>query len=245
MEKLLVASMSGGLDSATLVTKALEDGFMVLPVNFIYGQKNSVEIVAQKKLHDFFKSKYGDDKILETLTIDIEKTMKPVIDMYKNLRDKNHFEDVGEFYTPSRNMVFAVLSAQIAEIIANVKNIKEVYIGLGIHHHTEYREYWDITPEFADKLQQLFSLNDAIKMYVYAPYADKLKSDILKDAIKMGLDYKKTWTCYDPQYDFKENIYKPCKICEACVERAKAGHDLNISDINEYYVDAKEVTIKC
>ncbi len=120
----------------------------------------------------------------------------------------------------------------IGEIFALYDNYNEVNIALGIHEHSELaygkkRNYWDITVDFVEKLNQLLSLNDSIKIEVFAPFKGKRKSDIIKYVINNELPYKITWTCYNPIIEVEENytIYKSCGKCEACIERKYAFNE--------------------
>lgn len=241
-EKLCVISMSGGLDSSTLARKAIEDGYIVLPLNFNYGQKNAIEQTAFKSIFAEYKARFPN-KILEPVNVDLTKVMEESIKLYENMRDigKMKNETEMEFYTPSRNLVFSTLAAMIGEIAAFSSNLTEVKIGIGIHKHTQYdRDYWDITPEFVSKLNDLFALNDCMKVSLYAPYAEVTKDEIVKDAIRLHVPISKTWTCYEPQKTelASSEIYKPCLKCEACIEREAAGKEAGLSayKINDYSV---------
>lgn len=234
-KKLIIATMSGGLDSSTLVLKALADGYLVQPVSFKYNQKHSLEVQALKEITSIYKEKYPE-LLLDTLTIDLSLILGPVLKSWAELRDsKKMLENTDmEFYTPSRNLVFSVLAGMIGEIIANGMEVTEVQIGLGIHEHETYdRDYWDISPEFIKRLDYLFELNDTMRVSMYTPYKDKTKDKIILDAIKLGVPIHKTWTCYDPITEL--DISKPCLICEACVERQQSGDKAGYSMINKYW----------
>ena len=245
MKRLVVVSMSGGLDSTTLCAKALAEGNMVLPVNFSYGQKNVCEIIAQNKLHKHFKFIYGD-KILETVNIDLTTSIKDAVAMWQENRDNGSLEAKTElgYYMPSRNLVFMAISAVIGEIIALDSSIEHISLGLGIHKHSDVyaRDYWDISPEFAKRLTHLLELNDVVKVDVYAPYADVYKKGIIEDTIRLKVPYDMTWTCYDPIRDLESEItkYVPCLECEACKEREiQAIGTLLEGKINQYCLTIK------
>jgi len=247
--KLCVVSMSGGLDSTTLAVRAIHDGYVIQPINIKYGQKNAIEKESFKTIYEYIKKEYPD-QIMEPIILDLESMLDSSINMYKRIRDSGqvHEKTEMEFYTPSRNLVFSTLAAMVGEIAAIASSKTEVRIGLGIHKHSEYdRDYWDITPEFVKRLNFLFELNDCMNVEMYAPYAEDPKSTIVRDAIKMGVPYKNTWTCYNPAYkpllkntaDGTVTVdVSPCLKCEACIERQKAGEEANIHDINDYKIAA-------
>ena len=245
--KLCVVNSSGGLDSSTLMRKALDEGFKILPINYNYGQKNIVEMSAQKQIVNQFKKQFPD-MIMDTIVIDFTQTFGDAIKTFQNNRDSGKTEDeIGmKYYMPSRNLLFMSTSAVIGEILALDENIKEIYLGLGIHKHSDIyeRDYWDISPEFAEKLQDLLSLNDSTSVKVYAPYKDSFKSKIIEDMVKFNIPYRLTWTCYDPVISYNEkielNLATPCKVCEACLERSTQAN--NVVDgfgeiINDYTLE--------
>jgi 7-cyano-7-deazaguanine synthase len=232
--------MSGGLDSSTLAMKAIEDGFTIMPININYGQKNKVEQLAFKNIYSFFKRNFGD-QVLDPVDIDLTTVMQTSLRTWQRLRDSGIMskETDMEFYTPSRNLLFSTIAAVIGEIASLATGMKELKIGLGIHKHTEYdRDYWDITPEFVTRLNNLLELNDCMKVEMYAPYAQVTKDMIVLDAIRLGLPYELTWTCYNPVITStpKGIKYKPCLKCEACHERQSAGEKAEVFDINNYSI---------
>ena len=242
MKDLTILSMSGGLDSATLCAEALHQGHEIFILNFNYGQKNIVEMKAFENLFDFYKREYiSNGTIIGQKQIDLTTIFGEFTKLWQEMRDDNLKEKAHhQFYMPSRNLFFAVLSAVVGEIIALNKNYKKVNIGLGIHKHNEnaygknHRDYWDITPEFAKRLSSIFELNDVINLNVFAPFADKTKADVVRRALELKVPYNLTWTCYNPS--IKEGIAIPCLTCEACVERELAGKEVGINDINNYHI---------
>ncbi len=237
--KLCVVSMSGGLDSATLAMRAIEDGYNILPINIKYGQKNIVEKLAFKKISSIYQSRFPD-QFMDAIELDLESMLETSLNLYKKIRDNNKVLDATEmeFYTPSRNLVFSTLAAMIGEIAVIADSRTELAIGLGIHKHSQYdRDYWDISPEFVNRLNHLFELNDCVDVKMYSPYVNEPKSSIVKDAVRLGVPYEETWTCYEPlEFIGVEPAitYKPCLKCEACVERQQAGDEAGVPDINDY-----------
>jgi len=245
MDKLCVISMSGGLDSTTLAFKAIEDGFTILPINIEYGQKNIVELQAFSNIIRFLQLKFSE-QVLDPVHLNLAEMMKQSAELYQRLRDSHQVKHATghEFYTPSRNLVFSTLAAMIGEIAAIAEELTEVKVGLGIHAHSDVyeRDYWDITPQFVEKLNAVFALNDSMDIGIYAPYSNVLKSEIVKDAIRLQVPYDLTWTCYNPvKKELLTTIkYTPCLKCEACQERARAGEQAKIYDINQYSLEIKK-----
>jgi len=239
MNKLCVISMSGGLDSTVLAYKALSEGYNIIPINIFYGQKNEIEKVAFENILKEIKDKYPD-RVIDTVLIDLTQILETSLKLYQSIRDSGKVEEATEqeFYTPSRNLLFSTIAAVVGEIAAIASGNTKVKIGLGIHQQTVYaRDYWDISPEFVNRLNHLFELNDCIQVSMYAPYADQTKDKIVLDAIKLEVPILKTWTLYNPTLLL--NSYLPCHKCEACVERQAAGDKAGYPDINDYLIDGR------
>ena len=250
MAKLCIVSHSGGLDSSTLIAKALAEGMIVQPITFDYGQTNIIEGIAQDRVWAIYKKRYGDN-IRQTIELNIGELLGSIKKQYQAIRDSGKVEDKTEleFYTPFRNLVFSSLASMVGEIICLTEDIDELYVGIGVHKHSSdsyKKDYWDITPAFVEKLNDVLKLNDGIQCRVYAPYANDFKEVIVKDAIDLDVPYKDTWTCYNPKVtgiDFSEEhpdtgytLYEPCLKCEACLERQIQGEKAGVDDINDYEI---------
>ena len=245
MHKLAIISLSGGLDSSTLLAQALHEGYSVITIGFNYGQKNIPELTQRQKIIKYFKEKYPEKYIKDEI-LDVSSTLNNFTRIYEELRDSNKIkeETTHKFYTPSRNLLFAVFSAVIGEISALAMDFNEVSIGLGLHKHSEEaygqnKDYWDITPEFAKRLQYLFELNDVKKIEIYTPFIELTKTDVVKRSLQLNVPIELTWTCYDPVYRnlVDDVVYAyPCGKCEACIEREIAGKRSGIGEtINKYF----------
>ena len=247
MKKIVIVSHSGGLDSSVLISKAISFGYDVQPINFNYGQKNLVEITSQKRVVERFKEMYGD-RIKDTINIDFNKILKPVIKQFQEARDSGKIQEKTdlEYYMPFRNLTFASMCGMIGEMISMYEEYDEVLIGLGVHLHSEgnySKNYWDITPEFVEKLNAVMELNDSGVFGIFAPYKDGYKNDIINDAKLLDVPYELTWTCYNPIKEIDNFINNeitikaiPCLCCESCKERESMGQMSKVIDINNYSV---------
>jgi len=239
VKKLLIQSFSGGIDSTTtLYQAAMKDGFdLIIPINYTYGQKNIVETIVQKELINYIKNDLGDEIVMDVLNINIEAMFPNGMNFYKELRDSDVIKEKTntEYYTPMRNMLFSTIAAMIGELTALSKTeVYEVHIGIGLHKHSDIyaKDYWDITPEFVEKMNGVFALNDAVNLKLYAPFKDSTKTQLVGNALEMQVPYKQTWTCYNPSTS--DGIATPCLDCEACQEREKAFLAHDVLDGNDY-----------
>lgn len=241
--KLAVVSHSGGLDSTTLMGYMLEEGFTVLPLNINYGQENVIEMKAQNNIIEYYKERYGEKRVLDTLKLDLTPIVNPIQDIIEEFRKSgfnNKELDEGNLnqYFPNRNMLFTSIAAVFAETLSYLNNLNETSICIGIHKHTTYKPYWDITSDFAEAVQNVVSLNNAMKVIVETPFVEWTKSDIVKYMIDKKIPYELTWTCYEPQEE--NGYYIACKKCHACVERENAGSENETNNINNYKISINE-----
>lgn len=250
MEKVLcISNLSGGIDSFATTYKALENGYDVFIVNFQYGQLNFIEEYAADRLVNYLREKFGN-KVIGYRKINLDTLLDNFTSIYKQLRDNDKIKNITQtkFYTPSRNLLFSIISTVIGEIIALNSDYQKVLIALGIHTHSDnvYRnQYWDTTTEFVDKLNDLLMLNNAVKILTFTPFVGRSKSDVFRYVIIRNLPYKLTWTCYSPvvSTDTYSIIYKPCLECESCKEREAVGKQLGINDINDYSIQIFDDTL--
>jgi 7-cyano-7-deazaguanine synthase len=235
--KLAVVSHSGGLDSTTLMGYMLENNYVVQPITLNYGQQNVVEMKAQENVVKYFQDRYGKDKVFDTIKLDLTPIINPIQEIINNFR-KNGFENKEldeanlKHYFPNRNLLFSSIAGVFAETLGYLNGLKEVSVCIGIHKHTTYKPYWDITSDFANAVQNVANLNDTMKIDIATPFVEWTKSDIVKYMVEKNIPYELTWTCYEPQ--LKGEYYLPCRVCQACIERENAGIQTNINNMNEY-----------
>ncbi len=248
LNKLCIISHSGGLDSTTLMAKALAEGFIVQPISFEYGQNHRIEMTAQFLSWCALKERHPDN-LREPITLSIGDLLGNIKNQYQAIRNSKKIEEKTEleYYTPFRNLVFSSLAAMVGEIICLTEDIDELWVGIGVHKHSSEsykKDYWDITPGFVNALDTLFKLNDGLSVQVYAPYADEFKETIVRDAVDLDVPYKLTWTCYDPVLTTygDTDSYTPCLKCEACLERQVQGVKAEVDDINEYEINLERIT---
>ena len=223
--KQAVLSLSGGMDSSTLLLHLLANDYKVTALSFDYGQKHRVELERAQQLVDYLNKK--TTKILATNDYGqtTEKMFEPIIyqtiklDGLTSLLDsalveggddvpEGHYEEDNMKATvvPNRNKIFSSLIQSVALSIAN-KTESAVKIAMGIHAG-DHAIYPDCRQEFRDADYKAFAEGnwDAQRVGLYTPYLNGDKFDILKDGEvcckELGVDfnevYKRTNTSYKP-----------------------------------------------
>jgi len=265
MAKNAVLSLSGGMDSSTLLLHLLREGYNVTALSFDYGQKHRVELERAQALIDYVNSKcnqvVGTEP--ETNATIAKLRYMPVsyqvikLDGLVNLLDsalveggddvpEGHYEqdNMKETVVPNRNKIFSSLTQAVALSIAN-KTKEETFISLGIHAG-DHAVYPDCRQEFRDADFEAFKMGnwDADRVKFYTPYLDIDKFGILQDGEKsctsLNLEfdevYSRTNTSYKP-YPSGNSDYKSA----SSVERIEAFIALGRKDPVQYEDETGEV----
>ena len=223
--KQAVLSLSGGMDSSTLLLHLLANDYKVTALSFDYGQKHRVELERAQELVDYLNSKADEtlakNDLGETIKHNFEKiTYQSIkLDGLTSLLDsalveggddvpEGHYEEDNMKATvvPNRNKIFSSLIQSVALSIAN-KTESAVKIAMGIHAG-DHAIYPDCRQEFRDADYKAFAEGnwEASRVSSYTPYLDGDKFDILKDGEicckELNIDfnevYKRTNTSYKP-----------------------------------------------
>ncbi|RUO77256.1 7-cyano-7-deazaguanine synthase QueC [Idiomarina seosinensis] len=205
MSQKVVVIYSGGMDSFTVLNKALQQGHEVSALSFNYGQRHVKELdVAAKVCAELgVPHKVVDITAINTLLAGSSLTDDIEI-------PEGHYQEQSMQSTvvPNRNMI--LLSLAIGYAVS--EQASAVYYGA---HSGDHAIYPDCRPEFVRQMNVVSQLANYEPVAVVAPYLEDDKNEILADGIRMGLDYEKTWTCYNGRD-------KACGKCGACIERLEA-----------------------
>lgn len=208
---IAVVIYSGGMDSYTVLNRAIADGFDVHALSFNYGQRHSKELDYAanvcKKLG--IPHKIVDIRAINTLLAGSSLTSDIAVP------DAEYAEaNMQSTVVPNRNMILLSLAIGYAVSI----DADEVYYGA---HAGDHDIYPDCRPEFVEAMNTVSQLANYKAIPVRSPYLHSSKGDILADGIRMNLDYADTWTCYNGRD-------RACGKCSACRERlaAFAAHGL-------------------
>ena len=256
MKKYAVLSLSGGMDSSTLLLHLLAEGYEVTALSFDYGQKHSVELERAKSLVEYLNSELrpqGYAKITyQVIKLDgLSQLLNSALVTGGDDVPEGHYaeENMKATVVPNRNKIFSSIIQAVALSIANAKNT-EVHIAMGIHAG-DHSIYPDCRQEFRDVDYEAFVTGnwDAEKVKYYTPYLLGDKFDILQDGEKccdkLGIDfnavYKRTNTSYKPlmhivydDYDNPSPEWFSDYKSASSVERIEAFIKLGRKDPVEY-----------
>ena len=211
-KKQAVLSLSGGMDSSTVLLHLLAHDYDVTAVAFDYGQKHKVELERAQELVDYINSSdayQGHNINFRVIKLDglVDLLNSNLVQGGEDVPEGHYEEEnMKETVVPNRNKMFSSIIQAVALSIANEKDCP-VEIAMGIHAG-DHAIYPDCRQEFRDADYNAFIEGnwDADKVTYYTPYLNGDKYDILKDGEvcceKLGLDfnevYKRTNTSYKP-----------------------------------------------
>ena len=251
--KKAVLSLSGGMDSSSLLLHLLANGYDVTALGFDYGQKHRVELERATDLVAYLNEKNcgcGGRPIYGNITHQIIK-----LDGLSQLLNSSlvtggadvpegHYEqdNMKETVVPNRNKIFASLIQAVALSVATKGEKQQVEIAMGIHAG-DHAIYPDCRQEFRDADMEAFKIGnwDSELVTVTTPYLELNKFDILEDGLKscekLRLDfneiYKRTNTSYKP-IKLSENYWVSDFKSAASVERVEAFIKLGRPDPVQY-----------
>jgi len=239
IDKQAVLSLSGGMDSSTLLLHLLANGYKVTALSFDYGQKHRVELERAQQLVDYLKAndlhvRYQVIK-LDGLTSLLNSALVTGGD---EVPEGHYAEDnMKATVVPNRNKIFSSLVQSVALSIAN-ETQQDTFISLGIHAG-DHAIYPDCRQEFRDADHDAFLIGnwDAERVKFYTPYLEGDKFTILQDGEQacdtLGLDfdevYRRTNTSYKP-FPSGNSDYKSA----SSVERIEAFIALGRPDPVQY-----------
>jgi 7-cyano-7-deazaguanine synthase len=222
MKKQAVLSLSGGMDSSTLLLHLLADDYDVTALSFDYGQKHRVELKRAQSLVAYVNEKncgcggkaiYGNVKHQVIKLDGLSQLLNSALVEGGDDVPEGHYEqdNMKDTVVPNRNKIFSSLIQAVALSIAT-KPIaddcsvgQKVDIAMGIHAG-DHAIYPDCRQEFRDADFEAFKIGnwDSDLVSIYTPYLDVNKFDILKDGElacqKLGLNFNEVYKCTNTSY---------------------------------------------
>jgi 7-cyano-7-deazaguanine synthase len=230
--KPAVVLLSGGLDSATVLALARNQGFACHALTIAYGQRHAAELDAAKHVAAALGAKEHRVMHLDlrafggsALTADL-----PV----PRDRDETAMSaGIPVTYVPARNTVFLALALAWAEVLESF----DIFVGVNA---IDYSGYPDCRPEFVRAFEGLANLatkagvENRGRFRVHAPLIDKTKAEIIRLGASLGVDYGLTHSCYDPAVDGAA-----CGRCDSCLLRRAGFAAAGLPDPTRYAPTAK------
>jgi len=216
-----VVLLSGGLDSATCLLIARQQGLETYALSFDYGQRHRVELERARALANRYGAsehrvvRLGLGSPAASALTDSERTVP---------RHSLGKEAIPATYVPARNTLFLAHALAWAEPL----QAPDIYIGANA---LDYSGYPDCRPEFLEAFEAMANLatkagvEGALRFRIQAPLLRLTKAAIIRRAAELGLDFTLTSSCYDPSPDGS-----PCGACDSCLLREKGFREAGLED---------------
>jgi 7-cyano-7-deazaguanine synthase len=217
-----VVLLSGGLDSATVLAIARDEGWQTHALSFRYGQRHAHELdcaaaqaralgAERHELVEFDLRRFGGS----ALTGEIE--------VPKGRDAATMAHGIPVTYVPARNTIFLSFALAWAEVLG----AHDVFIGVNA---LDYSGYPDCRPQYIAAYEAMANLatRDGVegrRLRIHAPLIAMTKADIVRRGSALGVDFALTSSCYDPAADGR-----PCGRCDACVLRARGFDEAGVAD---------------
>jgi 7-cyano-7-deazaguanine synthase len=226
--KKAVVLLSGGLDSATVLAIARAQGYECYALSFDYGQRHRYELQAAKKVAEALGAVEHRTALIDlrtfggsALTADIDVPKDRNMDTIEHEVATNAIPST---YVPARNTIFLSFALAFAETLGAF----DIFLGVNA---MDYSGYPDCRPEFIEAFARMANLGTAYaitsgrEIQFHTPLLQLSKADIVREGMRLGVDYRITSSCYDPAPNGA-----PCGRCDTCQLRAKGFAEAGLDD---------------
>ncbi len=218
-----VVLLSGGLDSATTLAIANDQGFECYALSFFYGQRHAIELEAARKIA-------GSASVKEhrVVSIDLSEFGGSALTDAAIKVPEAPTTGIPVTYVPARNTVFLSLGLAWAEVLG----AHDLFIGVNA---VDYSGYPDCRIEFIHGFEKLANLAtkagvEGSRFTVHAPLIELPKADIIIKGLQLGVNYGNTVSCYQPNRDGEA-----CGRCDSCRIRREGFQSAGVVDPTRYY----------
>ncbi len=222
MQEKAIILLSGGLDSITVLAKAKQQGYQCYALSYDYGQRHNSELDAAKEIAQDYQVQTH-----KIINLGLGAIGGSALTDEHIAVPNTPQQGIPVTYVPARNTVFLSFALGWAEVIGAYN----IFIGVNA---VDYSGYPDCRPAFIEAFQTLANLATKVgvegqEIKIHAPLIHLTKAEIIKQGMALGVNYKKTVSCYSA--DKKGNA---CGICDACKLRQTGFEEAGVSDPTIY-----------
>jgi 7-cyano-7-deazaguanine synthase len=219
--KRAVVLVSGGMDSAVTLALAREQGFDCHALSVDYGQRHSSELEAARRVALALGAREH-----KTVHVDLRSIGGSAL-----TADIDVPADGGAgipiTYVPARNTIMLSIALGWAEVLG----AQDIWCGVNA---VDYSGYPDCRPEFIAAFQTLANLAtkaavEGAALRVQAPLIALGKADIVREGLRLGIDFASTVSCYQA-----DSAGRACRHCDACRLRAEGFKAAGAADPTRY-----------
>jgi 7-cyano-7-deazaguanine synthase len=220
-----VVLVSGGMDSAVTLAMARARGFACHALSVAYGQRHASELAAAARVAAMLGAVEH-----KTVSVDLRSIGGSALtaDIAVPEHDDAHGEhDIPVTYVPARNTIMLSIALGWAETL----DANDLFCGVNA---VDYSGYPDCRPAFIEAFERLANLAtkagvEGHALRVHAPLIEWSKADIVREGVRLGVDFSVTVSCYRADAGGRA-----CGHCDACVLRARGFADAGVADPTHY-----------
>ena len=222
MSKKAVVLLSGGLDSSTVLAMAQEQGYECYTMSFDYGQRHRSELEASRRV-----AMAQHSKSHKIITMDLRTIGGSALTDDMEVPEYGEESGVPSTYVPARNTIFLSLALGWAEVLG----ARDIFIGA---NDLDYSGYPDCRPEYLKAFETMANLATKAGIegdffHIRAPLLSMTKADVVREGIRLGVDYGITVSCYQA-----DDHGRACGVCDSCTYRKKGFAEAGVADPTPY-----------
>jgi 7-cyano-7-deazaguanine synthase len=218
-----VVLLSGGLDSATTLAVAREEGYECFALSFDYGQRHARELESATRVA-------ASLRVARHLTLHLDlraiggSALTDDIAVPKGRSEAAMGAGIPVTYVPARNTIFLSHALAWAETLG----AEDIFIGVNVLDSSGYP---DCRPDFIEAFERLANLatragvEGTSRFRVHTPLITLSKAQIVSKAHELGVNLSLTWSCYEPEPDGRA-----CGLCDSCLLRKKGFAEARLED---------------
>ncbi|GAB1233273.1 7-cyano-7-deazaguanine synthase QueC [Ferrigenium sp. UT5] len=220
--KRAVVLLSGGLDSATVLAMAREQGFQCHALSVDYGQRHHAELAAAQRVARVLGAHQH-----RVIRVDLTAFGGSALTDANIAVPEQASAGIPLTYVPARNTIMLSLALAWAEVL----QAQDIFIGVNA---VDYSGYPDCRPEFVQAFEHMANLAtkaavEGRRLTLHAPLLELSKAEIIRQGMQLGVDYAQTVSCYQAT---EQGL--ACGRCDSCRLRREGFAAAGIPDPTRY-----------
>jgi 7-cyano-7-deazaguanine synthase len=221
-KKNAVVLLSGGLDSATVLALARQQGYACHALSVDYGQRHQAELAAAQSVAQALEA--AQHRVIH---VDLTAFGGSALTDSSIAVPEQPSTGIPLTYVPARNTIMLSLALAWAEVL----QAQDIFIGVNA---VDYSGYPDCRPEYIAAFEHMANLAtkaavEGMHLTLHAPLLNLSKADIVKQGVQLGVDYRLTVSCYQADEEGRA-----CGVCDSCRLRRAGFETAEIPDPTRY-----------
>jgi 7-cyano-7-deazaguanine synthase len=214
------------MESAVVLAMAREQGFAPYALSVRYGQRHTSELDAAARI-----ARDLGARAHKTVNVDLRSiggsALTDDIDVPVDTGQASGGPAIPVTYVPARNTIMLSVALGWAEVLGSA----DIFCGVNA---VDYSGYPDCRPEFIAAFERLANVAtkagvEGAGIRIHAPLQHLGKADIVREGLRLGVDFAQTVSCYQADMDGRA-----CGHCDACRLRAEGFAAAEVPDPTRY-----------